>query len=335
MLSNQTLLVKSILIDAIKVGAADLHFSVGKKPAYKINNQWITMDDREMVDESFIQDLTKTILDEAGQAKLEKEKEIFFSYDFDKDLRFKINIFYQKRFLSVTLRHIPAKIPTIDSLGLNPVVKKLVDFKKGLVLIAGAFGSGKSSTAAAMIEEINQRKKQYIITIEQPIEYIFANNESIVEQREVGIDTASFEDALKYFQEEAGDVLFLENVSDIKFWPIILEIASGSSLVITTCNADTVTGAISTIINGFTSFDQERIRDMMSIALKAVVCQKILPKVGGGSVAAQEILIVNDAAKSLIAKGSINQIDNIIQVSRKDGMVTFDQALVDLAKNKK
>ncbi|MFA6422636.1 MAG: ATPase, T2SS/T4P/T4SS family [Candidatus Buchananbacteria bacterium] len=335
MLSSQTLLIKDILIDAIKIGAADLHFSVGNKPVYKINGKWVIMEEREIIDQDFISNLSMSLLDQAQQEKLKQNKEIFFSYDFERDLRFKINVFYQRGFLSATFRHIPMKIPTIDGLGLNPIIKKIADYKKGLILISGPFGSGRSSTAAAIIEEINLKRKQYIITIEQPIEYIFTNKESIIEQREVGIDTNSFEDALKYFQEEDGDILFLEAVPDIKLWPLVLEIANGSALVITTINSDTSSGAISSVVDGFSSLDQARIRDLLSNALKAVICQKTLPRVGGGSIAAQEILMANDAIKSSIKSGNLNQIQNVMQLSKKDGMVTFDFNLAELARNRR
>ncbi|MFA5021431.1 MAG: ATPase, T2SS/T4P/T4SS family, partial [Patescibacteria group bacterium] len=186
-----------------------------------------------------------------------------------------------------------------------------------------------SSTSAAIIEEINHSRKAYIITVEDPIEYVFANDLSIIEQREIGRDTNNFEDALKYFQEEDGDVLFLEQLSKPEVIPLALDIASGNSLVITTMAADTAGKAVASILDSFTSFDQDRIRDMLARSLKAVVCQKIIPKIGGGLKAICEILLVNDTVKATIAKGNVGQLEDIVQTSRKEGMISFNQALLD------
>ena len=335
MRSHQSLLIKDILIETVKLGAADLHFSVGNKPVYKLNGIWMTMEERDIIDQDFMLSMSESILDEVGKQKLNQEKEINFSHDFDRDLRFKINIFFQKGVLSATFRYISSKIPTLEALGVNPSLKNLCHMKKGLVIVAGPFGSGRSSTSAAMIEEINRNYKRYIITIEKPIEYIFTNNQSIIEQREVGKDTVSFEEALKYYQQEEGDVLYLDSVSNNKVWPLVLEIANGSSLVITNLNADTATKTIASILDGFKNYETEGIRDLLSESLKAVICQKILPKNGGGLVLIQEILLVNDAVKSIIKNGTIAQIENIIQVSRKEGMISFNQAISELAVNRK
>lgn len=317
------------------MGASDLHFSVGNKPVLRVNQDLVFLEDREIIVSEFMEGLISSWLDPQQKELLEKNREIIFTYDFDKELRFKINIFYQKGFLSATFRHIPSQVPTLDSLGVSPELKKLTTFKKGLILVSGPFGSGRSTTAASMVEEINTTRKEYIITIENPIEYIFTNNKSIVEQREVGKDTKSFEEALRYFQEEDGDVLFLEEMGDPKIVPLVLEIANGSSLVISTANADSASKAVSSILDNFTSLDQGRIRDLLSNSLKAVVCQKILPKIGGGVVVVQEIMVVNEAIRSIIASGNISQMDNVIQVSRKEGMISFNQSLADLVRARK
>ena len=317
------------------MGASDLHFSVGNKPVLRVDQGLVFLEDREVIVSEFMEGLVSSWLEPTQREKLESNREIIFTYDFDKELRFKINIFYQKGYLSATFRHIPSRVPTIDSLGLTSVLKDLIIFKKGLILVSGPFGSGRSTTAAAMVEEINSTRKEYIITLEEPIEYIFTNNKSIVEQREVGKDTKSFEDALKYFQEEDGDVLFLEDIGDPKIVPMILEIANGSSLVISTANADSASKAVSSILDNFTSLDQTRIRDLLSNSLRAVVCQRVLPKMGVGVVVVQEIMIVNEAVKSIILSGNISQLDNIIHISRKEGMISFNQALAELVQARK
>ncbi|MFA5029194.1 MAG: ATPase, T2SS/T4P/T4SS family [Patescibacteria group bacterium] len=333
--SSQYLLVKGILIEAVTRGAVDLHFSVGNNPVLRVNGELVVLQDKDLITQDFMEKLMASLLTVEQRKKVEVDREIVLTHNFDKDLRFKINVFYQRGFLSATLRHIPAKIPTIGSLGLNSVIRELTKLKSGLVIISGPFGSGRTTTAIAMLEEINQTRKEYIITIEDPIEYLFANKESIVEQREVGRDTKSFLDALHYFQEEDGDILFLGEMGDSKTIPMVLEIARGSSLVLTVLGAASAVNTVASILDIFQSFDQERVKDLLATSLRAIICQKMVPKVGGGSLVVQEIMLVNDAVKSIILGGSNQQLDNIIQTSRKEGMISFDQALAQLVNERK
>ncbi len=334
MQTSQLLSLKSILTDAIKRGAADIHFSVSNYPIIRVQAELVSLENEAIITEESMAALVASLVSEEQKKQLEKEREIILTYDFDKNLRFKITIFYQKNFLSATFRHIAERIPTLSALGVNPLLAELTKLNKGLIIVAGPFGSGRSTTAAAMIEEINQNRKKYIITIEDPIEYIFTNQKSIIEQREVGRDTNSFVDALRYFQEENGDVLFLEEMQDPATIPLVLEIARGSSLVITTTSADSAAKTVANILDRFQAFDQERIRDLLATALKAVVCQKLLPKIGGGAIVIQEILINSEPAKASILNGNISQLDDIIRTSKEDGMVSFDQVLAGLVQNR-
>ena len=332
--TSQNILVKDILAEAIKQNASDIHFSVGNYPVLRVGRDLRYLEDRALINQEFMDKLVDFLLTKEQKDKLIQEKEIIFSYNFDKSLRFKVNVFYQRSFLSATLRYIPAKVLTLKELGLAEILEKFTKLDNGLVIIAGNFGSGRSSTAAAMIEEINQTKKKYILTIEDPIECIFANNLSVIEQREVGRDTNSFVDALKYVQEENGDVVYLEQMNQPESIPLVLEIASGNALVLAGVTADSATNAISAILNNFTSFDQERIRNSLANSLRAVVCQKLIPRVGGGVKAVCEILLNNESVKSIISHGSIEQLENIIQTSRKEGMVSFAQALSEAVKQR-
>ncbi|MFA4871800.1 MAG: PilT/PilU family type 4a pilus ATPase [Patescibacteria group bacterium] len=335
MQASQAINIKNILTEAVKRSATDLHFSVGNAPILRINGQLVLMEENELITSEFMAEFISLLLDRAQQDELAKKKELMLAHDFDKNLRFKVNIFYQKGLLSATMRYISAQTPTIESLGLGQEIVNLCKLKKGLILIAGSFGSGRSSTIAAIIENINQTRKEYIITLESPIEYIFTNKKSIIEQREIGRDATSFKDALNYFQEEDGDVLFLEELRDTEIIPLVLEIARGSVLVISSMGADSATQAVTRILDSFQSFDQERIRDLLSTSLKAVICQKLAPKRGGGLMAVQEVMITTDAVKSVIANGSLGQLENIIQTSRREGMISFDQKLAELVKNGK
>ncbi|MFA6227814.1 MAG: ATPase, T2SS/T4P/T4SS family [Patescibacteria group bacterium] len=325
--TSQDLFLKQVLTEGITASASDWHFTVGHFPIIKVNGDLRYLEDKGVITAEFMIKLAEALLTPTQQQKLAKDKEIILTYNFDKNLRFKINLFYQKSFLSATFRYVPVQIPALSQLGMPATVRELIKLNRGLVIVSGAFGSGRTSTAASMIEEINISRKKYIITIEDPIEYVFANKKSVIEQRQVGQDTNSYVDALRYFQEESGDVLFLEQLNSASIIPPVLEIARGSALVITTMAADTCARSLTAILDYFPAFDQERIRDLLSGALKAVVCQKLLPKIGGGVVPICEILLVNDTVRATIASGNLNQLDNIIATSRREGMVSFNQAL--------
>lgn len=326
--------IKDILAAAVTQGAADLHFSVGNPPIMRIGGQLTEMTGLEIITQEFMEGFIGILLNNEQKKQLEDRREIIIAFDFDRNLRFKVNVFYQRGFLSATLRYVPVKVPTISSLGISQIVKDLARLESGLVIVSGPFGSGRSTTAAAIIEEINQTQKKYIITIEDPIEYVFTNNKSIIEQRQVGRDTNSFVDALNYFEEENGDVLFVEEMEDPTVIPMVLEIARGGSLVITSSSASSASNTVARILDSFKSFDQERVRNLLSSSLRAVICQRILPKIGGGSVVVQEIMTVNNAIQSMIDSGNIAQIDDVIRTSRGEGMVPFDHGLADLVKNR-
>jgi len=327
---SQELTIKNILTDAVKRGVSDIHFSVGNNPILRIDDVLIPLDDQAVITQEFMQELVDFLLDDNQKNKLLTNREIVLAYNFDNKLRFKINIFYQRGFLSVSLRYIPQQVPTLESLKLNSLLFDLVKNKNGLIIVSGPFGSGRSTTVAALIEEINRQRREYIITIEDPIEYIFNNNKSIIEQREVGLDTNSYEEALKYFEEEDGDILFLEEMNKPEVIPAVLEIARGSSLVFSTISADSASNTIARILDMFPAYDQERIRDLLATALRAVICQKVIPKIGGGVVVVQEVLVTNEAIKSVIANGNIVGLDDIIQTSRSEGMVSFNYSLAKL-----
>jgi len=326
---------RSTITEAVKRGASSIHFSVGSLPAVRVDDQLVLLDEAAAVTQEFVDELIGLILSPDNLAKFKKEKEIVVSYELDSNLRFKVTVFYQKGSPSVTMRHIPVHVPLLKSLGVSQAVVDLAKLQKGMVIVSGPFGSGRSTTVAALLEEINRTRKEYVITIEDPIEFIFTNKKSIIEQREVGRDTNSFLEALRYFEEEDGDVLFLEELRDVKVIPEVLEIARGSSLVFTVVSAGTVVQTISRILDSFQASDLERIKRLLSTSLKAIVCQKLVPKFGGGLMAVFEVMLINDAVQSIIMSGNLKQLDNIIQTSRGEGMVSFDQSLAELARLEK
>jgi twitching motility protein PilT len=331
----QGLTLKNILIQAIKDRASDIHFSVGNVPIFRVNDKLVSGDSFEPVTADSMTEMSEAVLSPEQRDKLKQFKELILTYSFDKNLRFKINFFYQRGMLSASFRYIPSQVRSLSELGLAEGASSLVNIKKGLIVIAGPFGSGRSTTAAALIEEINRTRKEYIITVEKHPEHLFSNRESIIEQREVGVDANSFLGALEYFQEENGDVLFIEEMNDKEVIPAILEIAGGSSLVISCISAESARKAITRILDSFQSFDQERIRDLLSTSLKAVWCQKLVPSLAGGLVPAYELLKINDSAAAMIMDGTTSQLDNLIRTSRREEMVSLEQTLAAMVKSGK
>jgi len=312
--------------------AYDLHFSVGSPPIIRISDKLIPLENEKVITKEFIQGFADTILDADQKKILDEEKEIVIAYQFHKQARFRINIYYQKGVLAAYLRLIGDKIMPLSNLGLPISIEKMAQLKEGLILISGAFGSGKTTTSAAIVDYINKSRSEYVLTIERPIEYIKVNQKNIIEQREIGRDAISFEHALKSITQEDVDILFLSELPTTKVIREVLNIAASGRLVIANLEADTIVKTLELVINKFPSNEQMQIRDKLTRNLVGIVCQRMLPRSGGGQVAVAEVMMVTPPIQSLIKEGSLYQINNIVQTSREEGMVSLDWSLAELVK---
>jgi twitching motility protein PilT len=330
--TQDKLIIDRILSTVAGQKASDLHLSVGNPPIIRLNDRLITLEGEPVITPDFMVTFIDSTLDKAQKKMLEDTKEVVLAYQFQKQARFRINIFYQKGVPAAYLRLIGNRIVPLNQLGLPPTIENLALLKKGLILISGSFGSGKTTTSASMIDHINRNRSAYILTVERPIEYIFTNQKSIVEQREVGRDTISFEQALSSITQEDVDVLFLSELSGPAVIRDALNIAAAGRLVIANLEADTTVKALELIINEFPSDEQRQIKDQLTINLQAVICQRLLPRVGGGRIAIAEIMMATPPVKSLLKEGSLYQLSNIIQTSRAEGMVALDWSLAELVK---
>lgn len=326
------LIIDRILSTVAGQKASDLHLSVGNPPIIRLNDQLITLESEQLITPDFMQGFVDTVLDNDQKKTLEEKKEVVLAYQFQKQARFRINLFYQKGVLAAYLRLIGDKIIPLDRLGLPPSIANLALKKKGLVIVAGSFGSGKTTTSASMIDYINHSHASYILTVERPIEYIFNNKLSVIEQREVGRDTVSYEQALDSITQEDVDVVFLSELRGAAVIREVLNIAASGRLVIANLESDTLVKALEMIINEFPSDEQRQIKDQLAVNLEAVICQRLLPRVGGGRAAIAEVMITTPAIKSLIKEGSLYQINNIILTSRDEGMISLDWSLAELVK---
>lgn len=318
----------SLVEIALERGASDLILSMGNNPYLRIEGKLFPILEKEKLTHGYIEKLIDLLVNERQANILKASKELDFSYIFRDQAFLRINVFYQRNSLAAVFRVIPAKIRDFDELNLpSNVFKSLVQATQGLILVSGASGSGKSTSIAAMIEEINKTRSEYILTIEDPIEYVFKNKQSIINQREVGRDTASFKNALKSAIRENFNIVFIGELRDMESIEAALDIAETGHLVFATIHSMSAISAPNRIINIFPPHYQTQIRNQLSNVLLGVVAQKLMPKMDGGRIPAVEILIANQAVRSVIRIGDLSQLKNIIETSKNDGMVSLEQAI--------
>jgi len=323
--------ISSYFKQAIEQNASDLHLAAGSIPALRIGGELIKLNHGVVEND----DLCKAIfslIDEKTRARFERHRELDFSQEFFGS-RFRVNLHYQEGKVGLTARLVPKTIPGPEELNFTEIIYKLTHLKDGLILVTGPSGSGKSTTLACMINVINKERRANIVTIEDPIEYLFNEEQSIIEQRELGHDTVSFASALKYALRQDPNIIMLGEMRDMETIFAALTAAETGHLVISTLHTSTAADTISRIVDVFPSHQQDQILNQLASTLRAVIAQQLLVKVGGGRVAAREILINNSAIANLIRRNQIGQIYSVIQTSHKDGMITMNKAIDQLLKD--
>ncbi|MDD4272005.1 MAG: ATPase, T2SS/T4P/T4SS family [Patescibacteria group bacterium] len=329
-----SIFLNRILSEMVQKNGSDLHLAVGSAPMIRMSGQFIPLAGQEMVTSEMINKITETFLSPDEIVKLHEIKNIILVKNIS-NFRFRINIFYQKGLLALSFHYIPAVIKGFNDLGLPEVCRNFLEARSGLLIIAGAYNSGKTTTAAALIEELNKTKALNIITIEDPIEYLFISKTSLIMQRQIGVDVNSVADALDYCLSEDVDVVYLNEIKDDRVFnsamPKIFELASGNCLVILEINADSSNRVLEKILAGISiNSPAEAARYNLADILIGALVQKLVKRRGGGLVLANEILLNNAAAKSLIREGKIYQLESVIQTSKKEGMISMDKSLNNL-----
>lgn len=327
--------ISDLLIMCKEKGASDLHLSSGASPMLRIRGALIPVE-KEIYTKDRVHEMIYEVLTDDRKAQLEEKHEIDFAIELIDVGRFRVNAFYQRRGESAAFRIIPTKIKTLDELGLPPVCTQLSRSKKGLILVTGPTGSGKSTTLAAMIDIVNSEREDHILTIEDPIEFVHENKNCLINQREVGPHTNSFSIALRSALREDPDVILVGEMRDLETIQMALTAAETGHVVFATLHTNSAAQTIDRIVDVFPPHQQQQIRTQLSEALVAVISQTLIPTIDGqGRVVACEIMVATSAIKNLIREGKTHQMPSIIQTGAKDGMQSMDQCLKMLVmKNK-
>ena len=319
-----------LLRAVVEKGGSDLHICVGVPPIVRIDGQ-LTPLNYDRVNPQVSQRLVYDILIDEQIQKYESTYELDFSYALGKIARFRINVYKEKGAVASAFRLIPSRIPTMQDLGLPPIILDLTRKKRGLILVTGPTGSGKSTTLASMVNQINMERSEHILTIEDPIEYLHSHRFSIINQREVGQDTKAFDAALRSALREDPDVVLVGEMRDLETIQIAITTAETGHLVFATLHTNSAAQTVDRMVDVFPPGQQEQIRFQLSNNLEAVVTQQLIPRVGTpGRVCAQEIMICSPAIRNLVRENKAHQISSMIQTSGNLGMQTMDQALRDL-----
>jgi twitching motility protein PilT len=316
---------------AVKYKASDIFIATGAKPALRINGDIITVDDHQVLSKKMAEDYLLEILNDNQKKTFEQTLDIDFSIDIEDITRFRVNMFVQRKGISAVFRIIPETVKSMDELGMPQQLKKIQKMKKGLVIVTGPTGSGKTTTLAAMVNEVNKNEKKHIITIEDPIEYVHKNQKSIVQQREVGIHTISFQKALKASLRENPDVILVGEMRDLETMQLAITAAETGQLVLATMHTSGCANSVNRIVDAFPFEQQNQVRSQLSESLAAVVWQSLIKtKDKKGRVAGLEIMFNNNAIANMIRKQSTHQINSVIETSTKEGMQTMKKAVTDL-----
>lgn len=332
-MNNQEIRIEVLLEEVVRKKASDLHLQVGLPPMLRVDGTLIPIMGFNQLDEPNIEALVFAILDQDQRQILLKDKEFDFSFAFGTLGRFRVNAFHERGNLAAALRLIPNEIKTVTELGLPNVVMTFADYPRGLVLITGPTGSGKSTTLAALVDKINSEKAMHIVTIEDPIEFTHKSKKSAVVQREVHYDTYSFSAALRSSLRQDPDVVLIGEMRDLETISAAITIAETGHLVFATLHTNSASQSIDRMIDVFPPHQQPQIRAQLSNILMSICSQRLIPAIGGGRVVASEILITNPAVRNIIREGKSHQLDAVIQTSADQGMQTMDRTLVNLVQS--
>jgi len=322
--------INKLLSELIARGGSDLHLTTGAYPMFRIDGDLTPATNYPRLTPEMTKNIAYSVLNDQQKKQFEMEHELDLSFGIPKLSRFRGNVFMQRGAVAMAVRVIPYEIRSFKELGLPPVIAELCNTPKGLILVTGPTGSGKSTTLATMIDKLNAERHSHIVTVEDPIEFLYRHKKCIVNQRQVGSDTKSFGNALKYVLRQDPDIVLIGEMRDIETIDAALTIAETGHLTFATLHTNSAAEAISRIVDAHPANRQSQVRAQLAFVLVAVVTQSLIPKIRGGRALALEIMVATPAIKALIRDDKVHQIYSLIQAGRKYGMQTMNQSLYDL-----
>ena len=322
--------IEELLRMMVQRGSSDLHLRVGEPPIVRVDGEMVRIPDTAALQSRELEALVKSIMPERNRGEFESSSDTDFAHDIPGTGRFRCNVMREHKGCAAVFRIIPAKVVSVEQLGISEEVQKLCYLTRGLVLVTGPTGSGKSTTLCSLIDLINRKRSEHVITIEDPIEFVHENKQCIITQRQVGVHTGSFKTALRAALREDPDIVLVGELRDLETVSIAIETAETGHLVFATLHTTSAAGTIDRLIDQFPPDRQEQVRAMLSESLRGVISQTLCKKIGGGRVAAREVLLTIPSIANLIREGKTFQIASVIQTSKRLGMVTLNDALIDL-----
>lgn len=323
-----------ILQTAVDGGASDVHVKIDGPIIFRINRQLVAIE-APVPTQDWVDRVVDAIVPRHARMRLDTDREVDFSYAVPGVGRFRTNVFQQKGQWCLAMRYVKVKVPSFEELNLLPTLKGLAESPRGILLVSGSTGCGKSTTLAAMVEHINSGFKKHIITLEDPIEYVFEDNQSVIEQREIGLDSLSFEMGLKHILRQDPDIIMIGEMRDAISFMAAINAADTGHLVLSTLHTTNASQAIGRILDFFKPDERDQVRRQLAATLRAVVCQRMVGKVGGGVIPALEIMINTPTVRKLLEENRTEKLPAAIETGVDDGMQTFNQALFNLVKQGK
>ena len=320
-----------ILKTAVDGGASDVHLKIGTPVVFRINRQLIAIE-CPFPTEEWLNNVVQQVTPAHLRKRIEQEREADFSYFVPGIGRFRTNLFQQRGQWCLAMRYVKTHVPSFEELGLLEQIKKIAESPRGIVLLAGSTGCGKSTTLAAMLEHVNANFKKHIVTLEDPIEYVFEDNQCVIEQREVGLDTLSFHHALKHILRQDPDIIMIGEMRDSVSFTSAMSAADTGHLVLSTLHTTNASQSISRILDFFKADEREQIRRQLAGTMQAVVCQRMVNTLSGSMTPALEIMINTPTVKKLIEENRLDKLAAAIETGTDDGMINFNQALFNLVK---
>ncbi|HEY4521989.1 MAG TPA: PilT/PilU family type 4a pilus ATPase [Candidatus Paceibacterota bacterium] len=325
-------LLEDLLTSVVEVNASDLHISSASRPFLRIAGQLTSLSQKPVLSQKDVAGIAEVLLGKERFAEFLQKKEVDFSYSFKDKARFRVNVFFQKGYIGIAMRLIPFVVRTIEELGLPKILSQFTKKEQGFFLVVGPTGHGKSTTLAALVDQINHERAEHIVTIEDPIEYIFTPDRSIIDQREVGSDTESFASALKSAFRQDINVGMIGEMRDYETMAAAVTAAETGHLIFSSLHTNNASQTVDRIIDSFPAAQQGQIRAQLSSSLLGIFSQRLLPRSQGGLIIAYELLISNDAVRNLIREGKSYELDLVIETNMDAGMLSFNRSLSDLVR---